>query len=107
MIGATLLLLFGVMLLERWSAGRRAVDAIRERDQARMEADRLRVALGDAIRCTVLMARDHDAYVRAVAAVTAEGARSRAGASACEEAAGHHEAFRDTVDRVGQLSSLL
>jgi len=99
MIGASLLILLAVLVAERWSAGRRAIDAIRERDQSRMEADRLRVALADSTRCVVAMRVAHDGYVRATAAMVAEVSASRSGQAACSSAAGYDATFRDAADR--------
>ena len=98
MIGASLALLLAVLVIERWSAGVRAVDAIRERDQARAEADRLRMALAHVTRCVVVMRVEHEGYVRATASVIAEAAHSQAGRRACEAAAGHDAALRIAAD---------
>jgi homoserine acetyltransferase len=98
MIGASLALLLAVLVVERWSAGGRAIDAIRERDQARAEADRLRVALAHVTRCVIVMRIEHEGYVRATASVMTDAATSRAAQTACETAAGHDAALRSAAD---------
>lgn len=93
-----LVLLAGLVVLEWHRANVRAADAIRERDQARAEAIRYRVAVADSVRCIVAMRMAHDGYVRSTSSLVADIAHSRAGRESCEAAASFDAAFREAAD---------
>ncbi len=93
-----LVLLAGLVVLEWHRANVRAADAVRERDQCKAEAVRLRIAVADSVRCIVVMRVAHDGYVRSTSSLVAEVAHSRAGRESCDAAAGFDAAFREAAD---------